>query len=198
MAARTLSYWINFKPHNAKIFIVDDGSYPALFGADYRFEISQGVSIAKNKCLELSEGFDYVFCVDDDTRPLSASWHLPYIESGLNHACYTFDRKIIQITETFTEYEKPCGCMLFFTKYCIDTAGGWDTSFKGYGLEHVSLSDRIFNMGLTPARYIDATGSAFSLANCETSFTFQDKQHLPENIRLYKENYFSKEFKPYK
>jgi glycosyltransferase involved in cell wall biosynthesis len=196
--AVTLTCWQAFKPANADIFIVDDGSKEPYPGATFRFETSQGVSVAKNKCLELSEGYDYVFVVDDDTRPTSSTWHHPYLVSGLKHACYTFDRKILDSNWHFISFEKPCGCMLFFTRECVDTAGGWDTRFKGYGMEHVSLSDRIFNMGLTPARYVDATGAYFQMSNCETSFTDQDKSYLRENIRLYEQEYYSREFIPYK
>lgn len=193
-----LGYWQVVIPRNTDIFIVDDGSVIPYPNVDFRFETSQGVSVAKNKCLELSEGYDYVFCVDNDVRPVSRDWYLPYINSGLNHACYTFGRKVLLTTPQYIQYEKPCGCMLFFTRKCIDTAGGWDTSFKGYGMEHVSLSDRIFNMGLTPARYIDVHGSDFRMANCVTSFTNADKLHLGANIRLYEEEFYSREFIPYK
>ena len=196
--AVTLTCWQAFKPANADIFIVDDGSKDPYPGATFRFETSQGVSAAKNKCLELSEGYDYVFVVDDDTRPMFSGWENPYINSGLKHACYTFDRKILDFNWHFISFEKPCGCMLFFTRECVDTAGGWDTRFKGYGMEHVSLSDRIFNMGLTPARYVDAMGAHFNLSDCQTSFTDHDKSYLRENIRLYEQEYYSREFTPYK
>lgn len=161
-----------------------------------------GVSYSKNNCLAAlhDAGCNYFFLFDDDcfiNDPLALNY---YINSGLEHATYTFDRALIGDGVNYREFEKPNGCMMFFTRKCIDTVGGWDMSFTGYGYEHVNLSDRIFNAGITPARYIDIKSppNIFQMADCETSFTIEDKLNIPANFKLYQQKYYSKEFKPFK
>lgn len=188
---------------DCKVVVVDDGTEGIMkVESDFRFHYSQGVAIAKNKCLSMLDGCDYLFLLDDDVIIKSHKWYLPYIESGLEHACYTFNRGgFISMGTNYVEYGSPNGCMLFFTRKCIDTVGGFDTDFKGFGFEHVNLSDRIFNAGLTPARYIDVHNSSmyFKLADVPSTFTVEERiKTIPINEKLYKERYYSKEFKPYK
>lgn len=182
--------------------VVDDAStdpfYPEI---SYRFDKHVGVSVAKNKCLSLlyDAGVTDYFILDDDTRPLVDNWYKPYLESGLNHACWTFDRELIYSNGYYNQFAKPNGCMLFFKKICLDTVGGWDTAFTGFGYEHVSLSDRIFNAGLTPGRYVDVKQTGlFELAKCESSFTSRDREQIPANLKLYQDNFYSKEFKEFR
>jgi hypothetical protein len=184
---KTMANWMYVAPQGSFLFVHNDVDY-------------EGVSKAKNKCLAWSEFADVVFCFDDDICPVDTTWAERYINSGLEHACYTFGRKLINSTPTYNEFEKPCGCMLFFTRKCIDTVGGWDTSFRGYGYEHCNISDRIYNAGLTPARYIDIPNSAglFEMADCESSFTSANREQIPANLKLYQQRFYSKEFKPFK
>lgn len=179
--------WGKFIPPNCKIF----------FNIDIELK---GVSISKNKVLAMCDYADFVFMVDDDIYPIKNGWWMPYIYSGLNHACWNYDRLVINETHFFSELQTPNGCMLFLTKKAIETCGGWDLDFKGYSYEHVSLSDRIFNAGLTPARYIDIPNSKglFQMADCESSFTMQDRMNIPANYELYQQKFYSKEFKPFK
>lgn len=191
-----------YLPPFASIVTVDDCSEGDIIqGSSFRFDKNVGLSVAKNKLLSLLDDCDYLFIFDEDTFPIQKGWHIPYIESGLNHACFTFDRKIIDVKSNYIEFEKPNGCMLFFTRKAIQTVGGWDTDFKGFGYEHVNFSDRIFNNGLTPARYIDVHNSSmyFKLANVRSTFSQEERiRTIPINEKLYKERYLSKEFKPYK
>jgi|ERR1700744_47056 len=171
------------------------------------------VSVNKNKVLSMCAYADHIFMVDDDIYPITEDWWKPYTESPLNHACWNYDRNVIRTTVrafksgkgdvelvSYDELETPNGCMLYFKKAAIDKVGGWDTSFKGYGYEHVNLSDRIFNCGLTPARYIDIPNSKglFELSDCESSFNSTDRVHIPTNYELYQQKFYSKEFKPFK
>lgn len=205
---KCISQWARYMPTCADLFVVDDGSTIPYPNADYRFEKSQGVGAAKNACLKLSEKYDYVFLSDNDIWPIKIDWHIAYIHSGLEHACFNINRPLIKFgvigsfgrADYYAEYETPNGCMLFFTRKVIDTVGGWDTSFKGYGYEHVNVSDRIYNAGLTPARYIDIPNSKglFEMADCESSFTSADRSCIPANYALYQKNFLSKEFKPFK
>lgn len=90
--------------------------------------------------------------------------------------------------------------MIYLTRLAVDTAGGWDLDFKGYGYDHVNLSDRIFNNELTPKRYVDVWHDEhpFELADCESSFSQHDRAQIPNNLSLYQKKFYSKEFKPFK
>lgn len=200
-----IEQWRKFLPYNAKIFIVDDGSDRPFPNADFRFDTPQGISVAKNKCLELCSYADYIFLSDDDVFPISDSWAWDYISSGLYHACYTFGRSILNINPVYVEYEKPCGCLMFFKKQVIEEVGGFDTEFQKWGFEHVSLSDRIYNNGFTPARYIDSNHltklfhSMDEHHEIQSSVLLQDRiNSIAINEKLYKEKFNSTEFKPYK
>lgn len=201
-ARNTYNKIMELGPHGwFKLAVVDDASDLPFEGSTYRFEQNAGVGSAKNKCLELLEGCEHMFLFDDDCSPVVDEWWLPYINSGLNHAAYTFDRMELNRTSKYVSYEYPNGCMLYFTRKCIDTAGGWDTEFQGYGWDHCELSRRIYNMGLTPAQFVDIPNSAvlFQMADCESSFSYETRAAtIPINAELYQQKYFSKEFKPYK
>jgi hypothetical protein len=166
-------------------------------------ETYKGVAKSKNKCLSAlyDAGCDHFFLFDDDVFIIKDNWYEKYISSGLNHACWNVDRKFISLTQNYVEYETPNGCMLYCTRNVLDVVGGWDTQFKGYGYDHVNWSDRIFNAGLTPARYIDVRDSKdlFRLANCESSIPAEIRaKTIPINKKLWKENFNSKEYKPFK
>lgn len=185
----SLAQWQKLLPNNAEIFVHCDAEY-------------KGVVDAKNKVLAMcyDSGADYLFIVDDDLYPLTKDWWQPYTTSPLNHACWNYDRCILSKGDIYNELQTPNGCMLYFKKIAIKTCGGWDTDFKGYGYEHVNLSDRVYNNGLTPGRYIDIPDSKrlFALADCESSFTYADRAQIPVNYELYQQKFYSKEFKPFK
>lgn len=157
-----------FIPKGAKLVVIDDGSDIPVKEADFRFEKAQGIAAAKNKALELMGDADYYFCFDDDVSPKVKNWHLPYIKSGLNHLCFTFDhfsngnlngRRKIKTENGISIWHEPCGLMLFFTRKCLDTVGGMDESYGAWGYEHLNLSRRIYNNGLTPHPYMDIENS---------------------------------------
>lgn len=187
--AETLKKWQEFCPPNALIWAHVDAGY-------------KGIPTSKNVVLALCDYADHVFIVDDDIFPVTSGWWLPYTESSLNHACWNYDRKIIDASnQLYDVLETPNGCMLYFTKQAIEKVGGWDTDFMGWSYEHVNLSDRIFNNGLTPARYIDIanTKHIFKIMQCESSIPNSVKgASIKHNYALYKQNYYSKEFKPFK
>ena len=165
----------------------------------------EGIAKAKNKCLAMAEGFDFVFLLDDDIFPLDKSWISEYVNSGLEHAMYIFDRTLQERTEKYFSYDLPRGCMLFLTRKAIDMAGGMDENFKVWGYEHAEYSRRIYNMGLTPAPFIDRPNSIDLFYSydrwhaCKSSVSEgQRMQAITANYKLYEQNLNSKEFKPYK
>jgi len=192
-----------FMPIDANLVLVDDASDGDTgIISDFRFDTNVGVSTVKNKCLELLEDCEYSFLFDNDCYPIKHGWHFIYIESGLNHACFTFDRPILNVEDTYIEFEKPNGCMMFIeNNFILKKVGGLDTDFKGYGFDHLNWSDRIFNNGLTPARYVDVHNSSlyFKMADVPSTFSNEVRARtIPINQKLYKEKYLSTEFKPYK
>lgn len=201
VAEQSVNAWKQYLPSGAKLVIVDDASEFTFPGATFSFAERAGLSVVKNKCLQLLEDCTDIFIIDDDVCPIKPEWWEIYTKSGLNHACYTFNRTARHVSEDYIEYKEPNGCLLYFKKICLETIGGWDTDFKGYGFEHLNVSDRIFNAGLTPARYIDARRALTAFAMIETASTFTSSERratIPLNKKLYLANYNSKEFKPYK
>lgn len=201
-----LSFWSVMKPDNADILIVDDGSEIPYHKANYfRFEKQQGIASAKNKCLELAKDYDYIFLSDNDFWPITSDWWKPFINSGLNHACWIIDRKEIKKNDVYTEYDLPRGCLLFLKNEVLPIVGGMDTDFGLWGYEHASYSDRIFNAGLTPVRYLHINGTEkmfYSLdlrGKVESSVPDNIRaEHIPRNYALYQQKYYSKEFKPFR
>jgi hypothetical protein len=205
IADHSIAEWRRFLPVGAKLVIVDDASVIPYPNADYRFEQQVGISVVKNKCLQLLDDCDHVFCVDDDIFPSVNSWWLPYVHSNLQHACYIFDRKMLWKEPDYIAYDLPRGCLLYFHKRCIQVAGGFDTNFKLWGYEHAELSRRIFNMGLTPARYIDipnSKGLFYSHDEQSTSKSSLDvverNRFIRSNKKYFEETFLSNQFILYK
>jgi hypothetical protein len=161
-------HWKKFLPKGGVLKVVDDGSLIKCKKADFRFDKPQGISVAKNKCLELLGDCDYYILSDDDVYPKHKDWHLPYIESGINHLQYTFGafsngrrngRILLKRDDKFTFWAESCGCVLFFTKAAIERVGGFDPDYGTWGHEHLGVSMRIHHAGLTPAPFMDIINS---------------------------------------
>lgn len=147
-----------FTTGNFEVFVVDDASDFSYGNPDYTFKERSGISKVKNKCLQLcyESGSDHIFLLDDDTQVLKENWCSPYINSGLQHASYCFGPGMNHIA--YKTHPVPNGCMLYFTRHCIDTVGGFDTNYPNK-YEHTDISRRIYNAGLTPDPYVDVVGS---------------------------------------
>jgi glycosyltransferase involved in cell wall biosynthesis len=199
------NFWLKFLPKNAILIVVDDASSDPVKEANYRFETQVGIAKVKNKCIELLEqqGVTDYFLVDDDIYPITEDWYKPYIKSGLNHAMYIWDKlhnggfinnKVVKITDNYIEYANPCGCLLYFKKICFDIVGGMDEAFGLWGYEHVQLSRRIFNAGLTPAKFLDVKG-AFKKFYAH-DYYLSTQRSLPAKVRMEhikkNEGYFNK------
>jgi glycosyltransferase involved in cell wall biosynthesis len=165
---KTYEQLLKFLPDNSRVFIVDDCSDFVVPEASLRFETNMGIAAAKNACLSALDDCDFIFLLDDDTYPKIKDWHLPYINSGLNHAMMIFNRlsdgtstnnRIIKNKDGLVWYQNPCGNMLFFSKKAIETVGGMDVGYGQWGGEHQGISERIYNNGLTPHPFIDVVDS---------------------------------------
>lgn len=155
-------------PKNAKLVIVDDASETPVKEATYRFKQNVGVARAKNKCLELLEDCEHIFLFDSDCWPKAKDWWKPYIEGEEPHYSYIFqhfvkqklgDCEVLYENSKFVAYTHPRGCMLYFDSICMDAVGGMDTNYRRWGYEHVDISNRIYNVGLTAFRYMDVHDS---------------------------------------
>lgn len=182
---KSYSMWKKFLPKGAKLYVVDDGSDIPVPEATFRFAKPQGISVAKNKCFELMGEADFYFQVDDDIYPLHKDWYKPYINSGMNHLCLGFDRfsnggrnghVLVKSEGGFDYWQEPCGLMMMFTKKCLETVGGMDTRYKTWGSEHVQLSRRIFNAGLTPYPYMDIKDSI------KNFYSYDQDQSSPRSL----------------
>lgn len=212
IAEETLRQIRLFAPPESKIVLVDDASKKPFKGATYRFNVNVGIATAKNKCLELLDDCDYIFLFDDDCYPKQKDWYLPYINSGINHLSFTFGslrngrkngNNVLMKHKGIVSYSNPCGCMLFFTSKCLEVVGGFNIDYDTYSYEHVDLSNRIFNAGLTPARFLDVDGSIdlFHSLDYEgniPSSVNNKSQYFAVNKSLYDRNIKSKDFHPYK
>ena len=167
-AEKCLSEIKRLAPKGAKIVVVDDASDVPFKDTICRFRHNVGIAGAKNKCLELLDDCDYVFLFDDDTWPKADNWWQPYIDSGVHHLSFTFDRLVngalngngVFKTEDGLKYHyNPCGCVLFFTRECIEAVGGFNIGFGQYGNEHVDLSVRAYNAGMVPHPFMDVVNS---------------------------------------
>lgn len=184
------------------VFVVDDCSNDQYVTADFRFNERAGISVAKNKCLQLcyESGADHIFILEDDCVILEDCWWTHFINSGANHLCATFykplrthkyvntidlELMLIMIDVELNEHRLANGYCMYFTRHCIETIGGFDTKYNNK-FEHVCLSRRIFNAGLTKHMFQDIVGSE-QLIYCldkdnaiQRSFT---KKEMQDNLK---------------
>lgn len=165
----------------------------------------KGIAKAKNMCLALLDDCEHIFLFDDDCYPITKGWFIPYIIAQEGQLSYTFNRKIVSQYFGLTEYELPCGCMLYINRKCLDVVGGFDTDFEGYGYEHVNYSQRVYNAGLTSAKYLDITGSDKLIHSMDEHREVKSSvsqlergQGIQINRHLFMKNRNSQEWKPYK
>lgn len=175
-----------------QLIVVDDASDELYCNADYRFPERSGIPAAKNKCLELAK-YDHIFLFDDDTYPIADEWYLPYVNSGKEHLCFTFLTAFIK-KEGFKYHTLGNGCMMYLTRKCIDTIGGFDWNYGLGKYEHVDFSRRIHNAGLTESIFMDIENS-HELLYCmdkkkeiERSFSREEMRSLLKSG----EKYFTK------
>lgn len=211
-AIHTLEQIKKYAPDASKIVVVDDASKIPFEGSNYRFNVNVGISVAKNKCLELLDDCEHIFLFDDDCYPIVKDWHIPYITSGINHLSFTFDKlingkpngnRLINKWKGFNIFANPCGCMVYFTKKCLEVAGGFNTVYNRYGFEHADLSIRIHNLKLTPFKYMDVQDSLSLFRSLDYEASISSSVHnrlelINSNKKIFNQMQTSREFVPYK
>lgn len=205
---------VKLSPKGAKIVVVDDASERAVPQATFRFNTNVGIATAKNKCMELLDDCEHIFLFDDDTYPKVKDWHLPYINSGQVHLMYLFrnfvnrklyDSALVYQDDDFTALSHPRGCMLYIHNSVLDVVGGMDTEYRRWGYEHVDFSNRIYNMGLTPFRFMDVSNSKDLIysgdehESVETTVSHEERrEYIHEMKPKYIESFSSKKYCRYK
>lgn len=163
----------------------------------------KGIAQAKNDCLRNLENCSDIFLFDDDIYPVIKDWHIPYIESGVKHLSYTFGREILGFTGNCKVLAKPCGCMLYIHRDCLDAVGGFDEEYTMYSGEHEDFSRRVHNAGLTPFPYMDYISSQVLFHSMDehkevVSSVPHRGRYIPANMKRLTQQVNSKEFKAYK
>jgi hypothetical protein len=115
-----------------------------------------GIARAKNKCLELLEGCDFIFLFDDDVFPKQLGWWKPYVAAsqkyGINHMMHicTLNYGLMKILDgQISIWKGASGQMIMVTRKVLDIVGGFPTYSK-YGIEHIRYTNKIHLFGLTP------------------------------------------------
>lgn len=208
--------WVKMMPKGSRVVVVDDASSVPVNRSDFRFERQAGIARAKNKCIELLDDCDSIFLVDDDIYPIVKEWYKPYVESGMNHMCLSFEHnsKGERLSNSvfvkmkiggISVYNSPNGCMIYVKKRCIDKIGGMNCDFGIWGNEHVEFSRRIYNSGLTPFPFMDVNDSINMFhvhdyyGDIESSVPEKVRvDSIRDNQKLLTERMESKEFIQYK
>lgn len=208
--------WFKFAPTDCefKIIVVDDASSPRyVHEYDHYFPERAGIPRVKNKCLELAMewGADFIVLADDDVYPIAHNWHLPYINSPYPHLCFSWPEKYQdQPSKLRWEearhhfYHLGNGCLMTFTRTCIERVGGFRTEYGIGKYEHSDLSHRIAASGLQPHPFIDVIGSDKLFHSMDKagevarSFTDQEKAELLQrNYPIFASKRFDTNFVPY-
>jgi hypothetical protein len=205
-----------YAPSGAAIVVVDDASTEPVEDATFRFDTNAGIARAKNKCLELlvDQGCTHLFLFDDDCWPVADGWEQPYVDSPEPHLMYIFtdtpQGRLTDATEIYRDshlkaYTHPRGCMLYFERRVLDRVGGYDTRYGRWGYEHVDLSNRIYNAGLTSFRFADVVGSEHLIFSCDertvvgSSVPAIERYHLVRDLKTRSQaSYKSSEYREFR
>jgi GT2 family glycosyltransferase len=107
--------------------------------------------------------YKYCLKIDDQITEYSEKLDITHIRiknvrEG-RPASYSYE----EYEETFYNikvHKNPHGVMLYISKKCIETIGGFNTEYGLYGGEHSDFSTRVFNCGLNPfGKNLDVDGS---------------------------------------
>jgi hypothetical protein len=150
--------------------------------------------VAKSKNINIRELMDWeadhIFLFDSDCWPISPDWYLKFIETAKatrqEHLSYIPNRgnymgNLSQEVKgqefgDLLVYPYGWGCMQYYTKECIEIAGGYNEAFEVYGYEHLEFSMRIHNMGLTSYPYLTIKDVTKYIYSC-------DFEGFPEGLK---------------
>lgn len=223
MALESIAALIKRTPEDIPIFVVDDGSDEPFVHRSPRLTIRRneaplGIARAKNQCLELLDGFAHMLLLDDDCRPVASTWADFYVQAFKDTGCHHFSLSRIRPTNankrladielggrTLTTWNWPCGVCQFYSRQAIDTVGGFNPAYGRWGYEHVGLSSRIHNAGLTPARFVDVQGSGDQVRMLDERPGFDRvfdhkfrSEALAKNGPIYMQEIKTRDFIPYR
>ncbi len=118
-----------------------------------------GISNAKNACLAPLRNHDHIFLFDDDIWPIKKGWEEYWITSNkqnnIGHSMWIvpFNNPMFTVTkenESIRYFKNCLGSLLYFSKDCINSIGGYDTRAQNvYGFEHAQMSQRANRAGFT-------------------------------------------------
>lgn len=123
-------------------------------------EVRKGVAWNKNRGITtlVDSGCTDLFLADDDMYPLSKFSWTRYVDDPALHLSLCWGRhrrEKVQTHPGYTTYTWPRGVLLYLHRSVVETVGGMRTEYGAGGHEHVDLSRRIHQAGLTPAPFMD-------------------------------------------
>ena len=169
-----IGHWLNHRPDDCKIVVVDDGSdvpVPSIPGVTViRHDYPKGVAMAKNAGIAalVDAGADHIWLSDDDLHPVTDDWWRPYVESPEPHLSFQWgnppgrrnrEYEIVYDDGQHFAIRFPRGVLMYMTREVVETVGGMDIAYGRFGGEHFEYSRRIHQAGLTRWPYADVCGS---------------------------------------
>ncbi|MGI3777118.1 MAG: glycosyltransferase family 2 protein [Janthinobacterium lividum] len=152
-------------PEPFDLVVADDGSsdgtveYLAGTGLDYVTGRNRGVAWNKNRALYtlFRRGHDAIVLLEDDAFPAEAGWLTMWAEAArrydhMNYAGEWFPPHIFlrgsgSLDDPFLTTASTAQVSAF-SRRAIERAGFFDTRFRGYGHEHVDLTQRMIREGM--------------------------------------------------
>ena len=152
-------------PEPFDLVIADDGSsdgtveYLAGTGLDFVTGRNRGVAWNKNRALYalFHRGHDAIVLLEDDAFPAEAGWLTTWAEAALrydhvNYAGEWFPPEVFlrgdgSLDDPFVTTVSTAQ-VTAFSRRAIERVGYFDTRFRGYGHEHVDLTQRMIRDGM--------------------------------------------------
>lgn len=158
----------------------------------------------------MDAGVDHLFLFDDDAHPTGKGWEAGYINSGEHHlslqlrwvercrTCHAdtmhnyntvrgfptctvcHPEQVVYQDDTMHAVEWGSGVMLYFTRHCIDTIGGFRTDYGRYGIEHWDIATRAANAGLIRHPFTDIVNPKIYAVDAHSR---GPRSCVPQNIR---------------
>lgn len=111
----------------------------------------KGPAHSRNKILQFYEGYDHIFCFDDDAWPLLTGWVEYFIEQALKHDVHFmaipeyFSGKVIGCVDEMVEWNASLAAITYYSKKCVETVGGYNQKYGRWGHEDIAYAHRCVN-----------------------------------------------------